>query len=249
MIHGMWGTPANFVGLRARLEAAGHVTHAPALPFHDRTASETPHPELCAVGIEDYVDHIVAAVATLPAVPIIAGHSMGGFLAQAVAARVTPPGLILLSPAATASTNIPAVAPARTLSRVLTRNRWWRSPTMIDPEHARWGIYNHVPPDITAELIDGHVWDSGRVLAQLALPFGASSPARVEHARIACPALIVVGEDDRITPAAIARATARRLPGPVDYHELPHVGHWLFHEPVAGRLADVIERWLATAAN
>ena len=45
-IHGMWSTPATFDRLRTRLEAAGHVTHAPALPWHDRDASLPPPAEL-----------------------------------------------------------------------------------------------------------------------------------------------------------------------------------------------------------
>lgn len=246
-IHGMWSTPAVFHRLRARLEAAGHVTHAPALPFHDRLATENPHPELAVTGVRDYVEHVVAAVATLPVVPVIAGHSLGGFLAQAVAARVSPPGLVLLAPAATATTNAFSVATLRTLSRVTTRPGWWRSPTRLDREHAMWGVFNGVPAEVAAAEFDRQVWDSGRVLRQLAFPYGADSPARIDHAGIVCPALIVVGADDRITPAAIARQTARRLPGPVDYHELRDVGHWLFHDPVLDRVAGLIGDWLPPA--
>ena len=40
------------------------------------------------------------------------------------------------------------------------------------------------------------------------------------------------------------RATSRQIAGPVDYHELPGVGHWLFHEPVVDRVAALIEAWL-----
>ena len=51
------------------------------------------------------------------------------------------------------------------------------------------------------------------------------------------PTLIVVGAADRITPAAIARATARKVAGRVDYHELPGVGHWLFWGEVEREVA------------
>lgn len=244
-IHGMWSTAATFDGLRARLAAAGHTTHAPTLPFHDRTAREAPHPELGVLGLTDYIDFLVAEIARLPAVPVLAGHSLGGFLAQAVAARVQPPGLILLAPAATASTNVPAWGPLRSLSRVITRAGWWRSPTILDAAHARWGVYNGVPAAIAEAEIDRLVWDSGRVLYELVTPFLAKhAAAHVDHARLVCPALVITGEADRITPSGIARATARKLPGPVDYHALPGVGHWLFHEPVVDKVAGLIDRWL-----
>ena len=45
-------------------------------------------------------------------------------------------------------------------------------------------------------------------------------------------------------PIAIARATARALPGEVDYRELPGVGHWLFHEPVVNRVVEEMDIFL-----
>jgi pimeloyl-ACP methyl ester carboxylesterase len=62
------------------------------------------------------------------------------------------------------------------------------------------------------------------------------------------PALIVVGTADRITLPAVARETARSWSGPVDYHELPRVGHWLFHAPVVDRVHALIGNWLAPLA-
>lgn len=246
LIHGMWSTPAAFDGLRARLHAAGYPTLAPALPFHDRNPDAPPAPELGTLGVADYIDFLVAEIGKLAAVPVIAGHSMGGFLAQAVAARVGAPGLMLFAPAATASTNVPALAPLRTLSHVMTRGSWWKSPTRIDADHARWGIYNEVPADITEAEIAALVWDSGRVLFEMGLPWLAKTDAtRVDYGRLKCPALIVVGALDRITVPPIARATARQLQGPIDYHELPGAGHWLWHGAIGDRVATLAIDWLA----
>ena len=245
-IHGMWSTPATFDGVRRRLEAAGYTTHAPALPCHDRTYDQPPPPELAALGLEDYIAFLAAELARLPGPVIVAGHSMGGFLAQAVAARVGAAGLMLFAPAATAATNVPALAPLRTMLGVVTTNRWWRSPTRIDANRARWGIYNEVPDEVATAEIAALVWDSGRVLYEMALPFLAKAPAfGVDHARLTMPALVVVGAADRITPAGIARATARRLPGIVDYHELPRTGHWLWWGAVETRVGDLVADWLA----
>jgi len=246
LIHGMWATPATFAGLRLELETAGHATYAPALPFHDRSPDAPPPPELGRLGIADYVDFLVAEVAKLPEVPVIAGHSMGGLLAQLVAARVQPPGLMLFAPAATATTNIPAWGPVRTMARVTTRGSWWKSPTKIDADHARWGIFNEVPPAVADAEIAGLVWDSGRVLLEMGLPWLARTRStQVDYTRLKCPALVIVGDRDRITPAGIARSTARQLIGPVDYHELPGVGHWLWWRSVGERIAGLAEPWLA----
>lgn len=245
-IHGMWSTPATFDRIRRRLEAAGYTTHAPALPHHDRTYDAPPPPELATLGLEDYIAAVAAEIARLPGPVIVAGHSLGGFLAQAVAARVGAAGLMLFAPAATAETSVPALAPVRTLLGVVTTGHWWRSPTRIDAKRARWGIYNEVPDDIANAEIAALVWDSGRVLFEMALPFVAKAPAfTVDHARLTMPALVIVGALDRTTPAAVARATARRLPGPVDYHELPRTGHWLWWGGVEDTVGDLATGWLA----
>lgn len=245
-IHGMWSTPAAFARIRSRLEVAGHAAYAPALPFHDRSPEAAPPPELGLVSVDDYIAFLIAEIARLPVAPVIAGHSMGGLLAQAVAARVGAPGLILFSPAATASTNVPAFAPLRTMAGVVTRPRWWERPTRIDAARARWGIYNEVPSDIADAEIAALVWDSGRVLYEMALPFAAKTGSTaVDHARLTMPALIITGDRDRVTPAGIARATARRVAGPVDYHELPGVGHWLWWGAVEERVGGIVEDWLA----
>ncbi len=245
LIHGMWSTPTAFAGLRRRLEAAGYTTHAPALPYHDRAPDAPPPPELGTVTLEDYIAFLAAEIGRLPGPVIVAGHSMGGFLAQAVAARVGAAGLMLFAPAATAATAVPGIDPVRTMLGVVTRKRWWRSPTRIDAGRARWGIYNGVPAEIADAEIAALVWDSGRVLYEMALPFAAKAPAfNVDYARLTMPALVVVGTRDRITPAAIARATARRL-AQVDYEELPGVGHWLWWGDVEARVADLATAWLA----
>ncbi|WP_310498504.1 alpha/beta hydrolase [Sandarakinorhabdus sp.] len=246
LIHGMWSTPATFDRLRMALEQAGYVTHAPVLPWHDRDASLAPAPELGRLSITAYVDFLVAEAGRMGAPPIILGHSMGSLLAQMVAMRVPHAGLVLLSPASAANAQAPGLDPLRTLRRVITRWGWWEKPTMCDAEGARWGIFNGVPESIAAQEIAALVWDSGRVLAEMSLPFAFGNITRVDFARLGQPALVIVGTDDRITPPAAARATARKLAGRVDFHELPGHGHWLFWGDIERRVAGMILDWLSS---
>jgi pimeloyl-ACP methyl ester carboxylesterase len=244
-IHGMWSFPGVWDGLRARFELAGWTTHAACLPWHDRASNLPPAPELAGAGLQDYVDFLVADIGRLPEVPIIVGHSLGGFLAQAVAERVQPPGLVLLSTGPTASTAAPALTPLRTVWGVIRHWGWWKKPTLLDPEGARYGIYNNVPADIVEAEIKALVWDSGRALFELSLPgLAKAEVAKINYNRLAMPALVIVGDEDRVTPAAQSRNTARALTGAVDYHAVSGAGHWLFHAPVVGKVGDLIERWL-----
>jgi pimeloyl-ACP methyl ester carboxylesterase len=250
LIHGMWSTPTTFDRLRDALEADGHITAAPVLPFHDRPADLPPPPELGRLSITAYVDHLVAEAGKLAAAagqpPVILGHSMGGLLAQLVACRVPHAGLVLLSPAAAANSQSPSADPFRTLKNVVLKWGWWERPTLCDEAGARWGIFNGVPEDVTSAEIAGLVWDSGRVLAEIALPPLFGSVTRVDYARLTRPALVVVGATDRITPPGIARATARQLAGTVDYHELPGTPHWLFWGETQARVAGLVREWLKT---
>lgn len=246
-IHGMWSTPATFTGLRVRLEASGWSTAAATLPYHDRSPELPPAPELSGLGVDDYIRHLVADIRGMPETPIIAGHSLGGFLAQAVAAEVQPPGLVLLSTGPSAGASHYGVDPVRTVWNVVRKWGWWKRATLLDAESARWGIYNGVPGEIADAEIRSLVWDSGRVLQQLSFPFAAGTDAvNIDYRKLAMPALVVVGSADRITPAALSRATARRLTGPIDYHEITGAPHWLFHPPVVTAVGDILEDWLAT---
>ena len=82
----------------------------------------------------------------------------------------------------------------------------------------------------------------------MAMPWAdPAKGSKVDYARLDMPALVVVGDRDRITPVGTARATARQLSGQVDYRELSGVGHWLFHNPALSRTADEIEAFLDRA--
>ena len=244
-IHGLWATPATFSGLKARFEAAGFVVITPALPFHDRDPGLPPPAELGRLTVEDYASFLVAEIGKLAEPPVIVGHSMGGMLAQIVAARVPHAGLILLSTAATANTAVPAFSTLRTMAGVVTKWGWWEEPTRIDYDRWRWGVANGVPEDLARAEYAALVWDSGRVVAEMTLPnLSATGATKVDYAKLNKPALVIVGADDRTTVAGISRATARKLTGTVDYHELPGVGHWLFWGETEVRVGDWIEGWL-----
>lgn len=244
-VHGMWSRPDTFAVLRSLLEAEGWDSHATTLPYHDVAPGAPAPPALGDVTLGDYVAHVVRQAGELPVTPILVGHSMGGLIAQAAAVRLQPAGLVLLSTAPAAGINAVALDPLRTTWGVVSRPGWWSRPTLLDERGARFGVFNGVPEDDARDAMARLTWDSGRVLAQISFPWAdARRDTRIDHDRLAMPALVVTGTDDRIVPAAVSRSTARRLRGAVDYHELPGVGHWLFHRPVLDRLHGLLRGWL-----
>ncbi len=243
----MWGRPSTFALLSAELEAAGLRAVAPALPFHDVPPGAPAPPALSRLRLADYVAALVAEVEALGSLPVILGHSLGGLLAQLVAARTGAAGLILLAPAPSAQTLRPSLAQAMTLGRVTLGWGWWKKATRIDAAAARAGVLNGVPDAEAEAALAELTWDSGPVLAQIAAPFlDRDAGSRVDYARLTMPALILFGMADRIATAATARATARRLPGPVDYEEWPDCGHWFFHDAIRPRLAARVAAFVAS---
>lgn len=246
LVHGMWSRPSAFGQLLPELEAAGIRTRAPALLHHDLPRGSPAPPELGQVRLADYVAQIAAEVAALPQPPVILGHSMGGLIAQLVAARTGAAGLILLATAPSASARAMSVAQLMTLRRVTGRWGWWRSPTLLDAASARSGVMNGVSEAETREAIADLTWDSGAVLAQIAAPFlDRARGATVDHARLTMPALVIFGLQDRIATEGTSRATARQLAGPVDYETWADCGHWFFHDAIRPRLAERIGRFMA----
>lgn len=247
LVHGMWGRPSTFATLRAELEAAGLRTSAPALPFHDVPPGAPAPPALASLRLAAYVEALAGEVAALGERPVLLGHSLGGLLVQLVAARVGAAGLILLAPAPSAQTLRPSLAQLRTLGRVTLGWGWWRRPTLIDAEAARWGVFNGVPEAEATAALAELTWDSGPVLAEIALPFlDRRRGSRVEYRRLTMPALVLFGLSDRIATAATARATARRLRGRVDYEEWADCGHWFFHDAIRPRLGERIAAFMAS---
>lgn len=245
-IHGMWARPEVWEPYRSRFEAQGYETKAPALPGHDIDPGDLPPLELAHFSISDYVAALEAELREIERPVVLVGHSLGGLIAQLLAARLRPAGMVLLAPAPSADILPLMWEPIRTCWPILSRWGFWDEALTLPREAAFYGVFNGVPTDIAEQYYAQAVCESGRVLAEVA--FGALSPSRqtkVQYDLIRCPSLVVVGTADRITPVGMARATARRLPRPVQYRELDDVGHWLFHAPVCDKVMGIMDGFLA----
>ena len=84
MIHGGFCGPWSFDGFARKFEAAGYKVQCPALRFHD--LAEPPQ-ALGTTSLTDYVADLEELLDALDRPPILVGHSLGGLLAQMLAAR------------------------------------------------------------------------------------------------------------------------------------------------------------------
>lgn len=254
-IHGMWSRPTTFATLRQELAAAGCASFAPTLPGHDVPPGSPPPAGLGRLRLHDYVGSLRRDFEALGTPAILVGHSLGGLLAQLLAADIGAErvrGMVLLATAPSAQAHFQAssLSSIKAVIGMMCRWGWWSEPTKPSPEVVRESVFNGVNEEEARHGIAEITWDSGAVLAQISAPFlDLSHGSRVAYGRCRQPALVIAGSEDRIVPATVSRATARLLAAagaPVDFEMWPGVGHWLFHDAVRPRLAAALTRFAAS---
>ena len=215
-VHGMWGGAWVFEEWLGATAARGHEAWAINLRGHHGSRPVA----LGAVVLEDYVQD-VADVLDLIGPAIVVGHSMGGLVAQIIAARDDVAAAVLLASAPPPSIPLISWALLRRLPWYAARLTARRTFSAREAD-ARALSLNGVPAAQRAALASRFVADSGRVALQLAL-------GRVRPPRPRCPVLVIGTGRDRLIPARVQRRIARHYGA--EYMEVPDRGHMLPVEP------------------
>jgi pimeloyl-ACP methyl ester carboxylesterase len=108
LIHGSWSRGKQLAAARAAFEERGYTAHAPTLRHHELPAQEGAM-KIASLSLRDYTDDLVALVNSLDSPPLLVGHSLGGLVAQLVAAHTRQAGLVAACPAPAAG--IVAITP------------------------------------------------------------------------------------------------------------------------------------------
>ncbi len=245
LIHGSWCRGELWAPARAAFEARGYTAHTPTLRHHELPLRDGAM-KIASLSLRDYTDDLVAFVNTLDSPPLLVGHSMGGLIAQLVAARTRHAGLVAACPGPAAGIFAANLGSMRmTLPHLLKPRPWakpWGPPTL--GQTRRW-IANTQDEEFTREIHDGLVCESGRYVWELfaALP-RLSKATVVDFAAVKTPVLAIGAEYDRIVPAAVARKTAARYQHGT-YVEIPRSDHMVFSGTALPVSVGHIDDWLA----
>lgn len=251
LIHGMWSTAEALSEVRQAFEEKGYVVETFSLPLHKKKSEydEADKARLARASLQDYVDFIVTRVRALGVAPILVGHSMGGLLAQLVAARVRVEKLVLLSSAAPGGINGWSWSVMRTFGRNLFLFPLWRRVTEVRAGNIRYGIANSQSAAVQQQILDMATYESGRATFQIGvcgfLPNGFS---RVDARAVQCPVLVIGGTEDRITPIKIQRAIAKKYGERTHLVELPGACHWTVGGSYFPQVRAAIFNWLERSA-
>jgi pimeloyl-ACP methyl ester carboxylesterase len=246
MIHGAFCGPWAMDGLKQKFEAEGYSVAAPCLRFHD---SKSAPMALGTTGLADYAADLADEIAALKAPPILVGHSMGGLLAQMLAARTEIRALVLLAPSA------PWGLPPTTLFEIGAAHAMHLQPGywnhILEPNRdvALAHSLDRLPRNMRDDVFGRFVPESGRATFEV-MNWGLdlNHASEVDADAVRCPILCLTGSDDRINPPSTVARIAALYDGRAEAEVLDGMGHWLIGEPGWEKLAERALGWLKAKA-
>lgn len=229
MIHGAFSGGWAFEHWRAPFERHGYAVRTPTLRHH---AGGEPPPDLGETSVLDYAADLEALIDELGEPAILVGHSMGGLLAQMLAARGRATALVLLAPSAPWGM-LPSTPFEVISSQALyLAGDFWRKVLWPEPWVASTHALDRLDRETHDKVLARMVPESGLATFEiLHWFFDLTRAAQVDARAVTCPILCYAGAADRINPPGTVRRIAKRYRGRVQYRELAGFSHWPMAEP------------------
>jgi pimeloyl-ACP methyl ester carboxylesterase len=193
----------------------------------------------------DYAADLENLVADLKSPPVVLGHSMGGLLAQMLAARLGVKAAILLAPSAPWG-----VLPSTTFEVISAQalyfaGEFWTKPLKPKQWIAAANALDMIPEDERDAIFTHFVPESGRATFEIMhWPLDLNRATQIDPRQVTCPILCLSGSRDRVNPPGTVRRVAQRYKGRVVYQELPDHSHWMIGEPGWQDIAQRTLSWL-----
>jgi len=245
LIHGSWSRGEQWTSARTAFEERGFTVHSPTLRHHELPL-EDGAPKIAQLSIRDYVDDLVALVASLSAAPLLIGHSLGGRIALLVAARTEHAGLVAACPSPIGPSGLNPTTLGISLGHALQPRPWTKPVYPPSWKRFRSGVAGAQTEADARQAYDDLVCESGRIMFfELSMPWrDRSKAAVVDVPAVAGPVLIIGGGRDRIVPPRLARRNAARFAG-ARYAEIPGADHMVFHGNQLSVTMAYIDDWMS----
>ncbi|MGB0435721.1 MAG: alpha/beta hydrolase [Mycobacterium sp.] len=246
LVHGTNAGPWTMANFEQHFADLGWRCLSPAYRHHDKAGSADTEDLLTGVSISDYVEDIAAVVSELETEPVIVGHSLGGVIAQKLAARGLARAIVLLN----GSVNwgvLPTTEDERALAKsLMSAGPFWEGTLLPDFDTmSKFGL-NMLDPAEQRRVFDRLGPESGRVMFELLFwIFDENQTTRIDYQNITCPVLMVSGSEDLAIPPSTSRVIAQRHGPNATFHEAQGFGHYLTLEPNWRQVADLCAGWLA----
>jgi pimeloyl-ACP methyl ester carboxylesterase len=250
MIHGAFCAAWAFDGYRALFEAQGAKVVAPTLRHHETVPGTRAPRELGLTSMLDYAADIEALVRSLPAPPVLIGHSLGGLVAQMVAARLPVRALALIAPSAPWGTLPTSPWEIMSAQGLYLAGQFWNKPLKPDAWVAETHALDLLPQPEREAVFARFVPESGLATFEI-LHWGMDMrrATHVDARKTDCPVLCVAGEYDRVNPPKTVASIARRYRERGVYFEVERASHWLIGEPGWEKTARFVREWVANVGS
>jgi len=233
--HGAWCWDENFLNFFAD---KGYRALALSLRGHGNSSTDKP---LRSCSVADFVEDIGVVADSLPTLPIVVGHSMGGFLVQKyLESHACPAGVLL--------TSMPPRGNLGASLRLLRDHPWDFTrmsitgkalPYISSPERARERFFSaQTPETVVADYAARLQEDSARVgIDCLVL-------TRLRPNRVKTPLLVLGADSDGAHTRKEILATARAYGTEAEF--FPGMGHNMMLERGWAGVGERIHTWLGT---
>ena len=220
----------------------GYDCYALELSGHGRRPADRVH--LDDFGLDDYVADLAAAVASLPAAPVLIAHSMGCLVSQRFLERGTARAVAFLAP-------VPPTGTGGTASRLaLTMPDFFAElPNAVNGTASEKTMRTmasvyfspSMAPEETVEYLPLIQSESAKAVTEMLM-----APLRLARPRARIPALVMGGSADQVFPASMLFFTAASWNAKTQIIE--GAGHMLMLDPQWPEAASKLLEWLESLA-
>jgi pimeloyl-ACP methyl ester carboxylesterase len=247
MIHGAFAGGWSFDSLRAYFEARGYRCLTPNLRHHGAGRHPNVHPALATTGMRDYLADLTELVDGLAEPPIVVGHSLGGLLAQMLAAARPLKATILLAPSAPWGVLASSLLEFMGANSLFLNGAPWETALLPVYQVAAEYTFDRLSMAERHEIFSKLGPEAGRASFEvLHWPLDAHRATFVFPRDVNCPLLTLVGTRDRVNPPETVRRVAKRYRGRSDFLTLDGMSHWLVTEPGWDDMAQIMADWIET---
>jgi pimeloyl-ACP methyl ester carboxylesterase len=242
-VHGGYSNAALW-GIRfiPYFQEQGYDCYALELSGHGSRPADRAH--LDAFGLDDYVADLAAAVASLPATPVLIAHSMGCLVSQRFLERGTGRAVAFLAP-------VPPTGTGGTASRLaLTMPDFFAElPNAVNGTAseqtmrtmARVYFSPSMAPEETIHYLPLIQPESEKAVAEM-----VTAPFRIARGRARIPALVMGGSADQVFPSSMLYFTAASWNARTQV--IAGAGHMLMLDPQWLDAAGKLNEWLESLA-